>query len=306
MPCQVVGLGQCAIDYLGVVDRYPDIDTKKRLKRFLVQGGGPVATALVALSRWGVATSFIGKVSDDSFGRFITQSLVDEGVDVSGLVVEPGKTSQFAFIAVEENTGHRNIFWTRGDTKPLQESEIDWGLIRQARVLHLDGLMLEASLAAARYAKERGIIVVLDAGSLNEGMLKLAGLSDYLIASERFAESYIGENNPQKAVRRMYKLGPKVASVTLGKKGSLTISAEGLLKMPAYSVSVEDTTGAGDVFHAGFIYGVLQGWGVAQTVRFATAAAGLKCRRLGGRAGIPNLIEITELINKGREIAFGQ
>ncbi len=299
MSYQVVGLGQCAIDYLGVVDRYPKIDTKKRLRKFEIQGGGPVATALVGLSRWGISTSFIGKVSDDDFGKFITKGLLDAGVDVSGLVVEPGKNSQFAFIAVEQNTGHRNIFWTRGDTKPLMESEINWEQIGQARILHLDGLMMEASLAAARYAKKRGITIVLDAGSLKEGMLDLAGLSDYLITSEKFAEKYIGEHNPRKAVRQMYgKLGPRVVGVTLGKLGSITMSDQGLYTLPAYSVPVEDTTGAGDIFHGGFIYGVLRGWGVEQTVKFATAAAGLKCRKLGGRTSIPDLTEIHKLTNK--------
>jgi sulfofructose kinase len=297
MAYQVVGLGQCAIDYLGVVDHYPQIDTKKRLKAFEIQGGGPVATALVALSRWGIPTSFIGKISDDGFGKFIKLSLLDERVDISGLIVEPGKSSQFAFIAVEEHTGHRNIFWTSGATAPLKENEIDWSLIEQASLLHLDGLMLEASLAAARYARGRGIPVVLDAGSLNEGMLELAGLCDYLVTSEKFAEQYINEYNPQKAVREMYKLGARVVSVTLGRQGSITMSAKGIFSMPAYTVPVMDTTGAGDVFHGGFIYGVLKGWEVEQIVSFATAAAGLKCRRLGGRAGIPLLTEIQELLD---------
>jgi sulfofructose kinase len=299
MSSQVVGLGQCAIDYLGIVDKYPAVDTKKRLMQFVIQGGGPVATALVALSRWGVSTSFIGKISDDYFGKFITQSLLSEGVDISGLVVEPGKFSQFAFIAVEEGTGHRNIFWTRGDTTPLQEKEINWCLIQQAHILHLDGLLIEASLAAAYYARKKGIPIVLDAGSLNDGMLELAGLTDYLITSEKFAQQYLGEDNPYEAVQKMYdELRPRVACTTMGKKGSVSLTAEGLFCQPAYDIAVKDTTGAGDVFHGGFIYGVLQDWDIRQIIKFATAAAGLKCRVIGGRAGIPGLGEIHELIHK--------
>jgi ribokinase len=145
---QVVGIGQCSLDLLGRVDRYPPVDQKTELEEVLIQGGGPVATALVVLSRLGVPTAFFGRVGDDEHGRRIRLGLADEGVDCRGLRTDPGATSQFAFIAVEKGSGQRNIFWTRGSARPLAAEEIDREAIAASRVLHLDGLQLEAAPCA--------------------------------------------------------------------------------------------------------------------------------------------------------------
>ncbi|MBN1503582.1 MAG: ribokinase, partial [Candidatus Eisenbacteria bacterium] len=105
----VVGLGYTATDYLAVVPRLPELDTKLEADRLSVQGGGPVATALVTVRRLGMKPLYLGKVGDDEFGKFMLRELEKEGVDVTRVVCEKGAASQFAFIMVDAERGHRTI-----------------------------------------------------------------------------------------------------------------------------------------------------------------------------------------------------
>jgi len=292
----VVGLGQCCVDYLGIVEEYPEINKKREVSDLVIQGGGPVATALVTLSRLGIPTSFIGKISDDYFGNLIQDSLLKEGVNIDHIVVEKGRRSQFAFIPIEKETGERTIFWSKATVSPLRSEQVNDSLIRQARVLHLDALMIESSLDAAKCARDAGVLVVVDAGSLREGSLELARLTDYYIASEDFVSQYYHRDAPVEAARELLKLGPKVVVVTLGEKGSVMVTEKECFHQPAYKVKVVDTTGCGDVFHGAFIYGILQDWALNKSVIFASATAALKCRSIGGRTAIPTLQEVEKFL----------
>jgi sulfofructose kinase len=285
----VVGLGQCSLDFLGTVSDYPEVDQKAELGDFLVQGGGPVATALVTLSRLGVSAAFAGRVGGDDFGGKIREGLIAEGVDCSALAIDPDGSSQIAFIVVEPRRASRNIFWTRGSARPLLEGEIPRHLIASARVLHLDGLQREASLAAARFARERGVVTVLDGGSWREGTAELLPYIDHLVVSEKFAR-HISHEPPQ-ALESLLRFGGRAATVTMGEKGSFTLSAGGEFFQGAFPITAVDTTGCGDVFHGGYIFGLLRGWSLQRTVAFAAACAALKTRSVGGRTAIPNLKE---------------
>ncbi len=296
MKYDVVGLGQCCIDYLGVVKQYPDIDQKEEINDFTVQGGGPVATAMVTLSRLGATTTFIGKISDDYFGSLIQDGLARESVNIDHLVVENGKRSQFAFIVIEKETGKRTVLWSRATVTPLREDEINRNVISTAKVLHLDGLMLESSLEAAKCARDAGVKVVVDPGSRREYPLALAKFADYFIASEDFTSLYYNGNDPKVAALELLKQGAKTVIVTMGEKGSICVSRENYFHQPAFKVNAVDTTGCGDVFHGAFIFGLLQGWDLNQTVRFASATAALKCREIGGRKAIPVLSEVEKFL----------
>lgn len=294
---EVLGLGQACVDYLGRVPSYPSEDGKVELLDLQSQCGGPASTALVTLSRLGVKTSFLGAISDDPIGVEILKGLKADHVDHSFLRIAPGHTSQFAFIAVSRQSGHRTIFWHRGSIPPLKKEEVDLSPFSGARVLHLDGLMIEASVEAARQAKARGLQVVLDAGTLRDGSLELAAQVDVLIASARFSVPLVGENSPaEKALEALSRLGPRQIVITLGSKGSVGWNRGELLAQSAFPVEVVDTTGAGDVYHGAYIYGLLQGWDMSACMRFASAAAALKCRAIGARAGIPTLHEVTRFL----------
>ncbi|MFH1134822.1 MAG: PfkB family carbohydrate kinase [Pseudomonadota bacterium] len=293
----VVGLGQASLDFLGVAPRFPALDSKCELSTLVVQGGGPAATALVALSRLGVKTAFIGAVGDDAFGPRIRNELAGEGVDVGRLLVAPGGVSQTAFVAIDEQTGARTIFWHRGRGLERDLTAVDFAVISSARLLHLDGLKLDSSLAAARVARTAGVPTVLDAGTLRPGCLELAGLVDYLIVSEKFMADFNPGPDPAEGLVRLKALGPRHAVVTLGERGSLGYDGEVFNRQPAYRVKVLDTTGAGDAYHGGYIYGVLAGWGLAAAMRFAAALAALKCRGIGGRTALPDLETVTTFLN---------
>lgn len=253
-----------------------------------------MATALVTLARLGVATALAGRIGGDDFGATIRAGLEAEGVDTRGLLLDPAGSSQFACITVQPSLGQRNIFWTRGSAAPLSASEIPTNDITSARLLHLDGLQLEASLAAAKLARCRGVTTVLDGGTLRPGMEKLLPLIDHLVVSERFVRQFAPESALAAALGRLLAWGAKAAVITLGDRGCLGRSADGpLLHQPAFPVPVLDTTGCGDVFHGGYLFGLLQGWELAERLRFASACAALKTRALGGRTAIPHLDQVT-------------
>ncbi len=294
----IVGLGQCSLDYIFILDSFPLPDTKKEVNEWTVCGGGPVATALVSLSRMGAHCRFYGIIGDDESGQKIEDSLKRENVEVQGLLKRPGSVSQVAFIAVEKKTGKRTIFWKRPTGEPLKPEEIHDNFLDNTDFLLLDGLMAEASLYTAKKAREKNIPVMLDAGRMREGMIELSAMSDYVVASEEFGKDLIGTDsfNPEKALIRLKSSGAKALTITLGEKGSVTCAGDETFHIPAFQVNAVDTTGAGDVFHGGYIYGLLQKWDIKDVVRFATACASLKCRKPGGRAGIPGLKEIEALI----------
>ncbi len=294
---EVVGLGQACLDYLGTVPFYPAEDGKVELTQLATECGGPVSTAIVTLAKLGVRCSFIGSVSDDYIGERIVDNLTQHNIDITQLKVTPGHSSQFAFIAISPG-GARTIFWHRGTMPPLSRSEVDLSLYPSMKVLHLDGLMVEASIEAARQARARGVTVVMDAGTMREGTIKLVSLVDILIASETFAEPLVGPDaNPEHALRVLKSLGPKHVVITLGRKGSVGLNKDSVFhKQPAFPVDAVDTTGAGDVYHGAYIYSLLKGWAMAQCMRFAAAAAALKCRRLGAQPGIPTLREIEQIM----------
>lgn len=298
---KVAGLGQCALDHLFIADVLPESDTKKELIKWTIEGGGPVATALVSLARLGATCSFFGITGDDEAGAKIRTSLVNEGVNIDGLIKRSDSDSQVAFILVEKDSGRRTIYWKRPSAEPLKTAELPAGFLDNTDFLLIDGLMSEASLYAAEKASEKGIPIMLDAGRVRKGMMDLAGICDYIVCSEEFAREYSEQSasfNPEKAILKMKVFGARTVTITMGEEGSITMFQEEVFNTPAFKVDVVDTTGAGDVFHGGYIYGLLQGWNIHGVVRFASAFAALKCRSLGGRAGIPSLDKVQAFIDR--------
>ncbi len=293
----VVGLGQCSLDFLGQLDAYPGLDEKSEMSSLLIQGGGPVATALVTLARLGVAVAIIGAVGRDDFGRRIRAELLAEKVDCRYLREQPGAVSQVAFIAVDA-AAHRNIFWHRSSADIEVPDNLP-EILSAARILHLDGLDLPAAVAAAETARRQKIVTVLDAGTLRPGIDRLLPLIDHLVVSAQFARQAIGSNDPLAALVHLCGPQTKAVTVTCGRDGCYTLAAAGTsFHQPAFPVDAVDTTGCGDVFHGGYIYGLLQGWPLPETVRFAAAVAALKTRSLGGRTAIPSLPEVQRFLHQ--------
>lgn len=298
MNALITGIGQCCWDVLVVVGSYPPVDSKEEVLHREEQGGGPVATALVTAARLGCAGRFCGVVGDDPLGEDIRQSLLTEEIDVSGLVVRREAASQSAFIVIEKGSGKRTIFWQRPSGEALRPDELQPGYLDGAGFLLLDGLMMEASLQAAQEAKRRRIPVMLDAGRVRPGVVELAAWCDYLVAAERFALDLGWDGDPEHFREEVRRLGAPVVTVTLGDRGSVTWHGGGIIRTPAFRVPAVDTTGAGDVFHGAYACGILKGWPLSRTLIFASAAAALKCGRLGGRHGIPSFDEVVAFMTE--------
>jgi sulfofructose kinase len=294
----VIGLGQACLDFLGRLTVYPEEDGKCELVDLHIQCGGPASSAMVTLSRLGIPTSFLGSISDDQFGIEIVKGLEEEKVDHTFLKITPGCTSQFAFIAITEAAGNRTVFWHRGTVPPLRPADVDLSPFSAARILHLDGLMIEASIEAANQAREKGLTVVMDAGTMRDGSLELVSLVDILIASEGFPQPLVGKDAPvEEALEVLNRLGPREVVITRGSKGSVGLRDQRVIAQEAFPADVVDTTGAGDVYHGAYIFGLLQGWDMARCMRFASATAALKCKEVGARRGIPGLEEIGKLLS---------
>ncbi len=291
---RVLGIGHCTLDHIGVVDRFAEPDFKKDLLQFSTQGGGSAATAVVALSRWGVETAFIGKTGDDSRGSEIVRTMAEEGVDVSAMIQQPGAVSQLSFIIAETASGSKQTYITEGNVAELDTGEVDIDeVLDGVDILLADGTHVPAELQLMRAAKERGIKVVLDASSMRDGIGEAVAMSDFLVASERFASQFAGVGQLESLCTALLEKGPTTVCVTLGNEGAVAMARGGkMVRREAFPVDVVDTTGAGDVFHGAVIYGISKGWDVAKWLDFASIAAGLSCRGIGGRSAIPNVEEV--------------
>lgn len=295
-PFDVVGMGLNSVDFLTVVPEFPAPNSKIKMLEFSKQGGGQVATALVALSRWGVKTKYIGKVGSDEWGQFSLQSLHQEGVNVSSVTTEPDATNQFATILVDASTGDRTILWNRDDRLMYREGELRKEEVCCGRLLHLDGHDIRAAIQCARWAKEESIPTVVDLDKVEPLTPELIQEIDFLITSSRFPTLYTGIPDQNEAFLELQKQAPGFLCTTLGPSGAMAWVNGEKFYAGGFDVKAWDTTGAGDVFHGGFIYGLLQNWEVEKILKFANAAAALKCLDLGGRRGIPTLNKIHESI----------
>ncbi len=286
-------MGHCGLDLVALVPKRAPKGAKTEVRDLILEGGGPVATAMVTLARLGGRVTCIGTVGDDVPGRLIVDGLVRELVDTSNVVVQPGRASKISLVWVEEGSGERTIFWSRGTVMPLGANDVDLGVVERAKVLHVDGLEMPLALEAAGKARRAGAEVVLDAGSERDGMESLARLSTVLAASERFAMKTTGAADPVVMVKELHqRFLPRWTVVTFGARGSVGTDGGEPVWAAAPEVNVVDTTGAGDVFHGALIFAILKGWPLDVSLRFSNIVAAMKCRMLGGRAGILTLAEL--------------
>ncbi len=253
----VIGLGLNATDTVIIVRDFPALGGKQRVVSVSRQAGGQVATALVACRRLGLRARYIGKLGDDEGGRFQLASLKREGLDIRYTWVVRDTPNQLAYIIVDQITGERTVFWDRDPRLALAPAELSPEAFRGAKVLHLDGCDVDACLQAARWAREAGIPVVADLDTAYKKVENLFPYIDYLIASANFPPAVTGENDPFRALEYManeYRI--PTPGMTLGRDGALVHWQGSFLYSPGFAVQTVDTTGAGDVFHGAFIYGL--------------------------------------------------
>jgi sulfofructose kinase len=289
----VVGVGLNATDILIPVERFPERGSKVEIHSANAMLGGPTASAIVACQQWGLRTRYVGKLGEDTAAELHREEFLRRGVEAQ-LFTAPGCGSQQAFILVD-STGERTVLWKRDSRLTLQPEELERSWITQARLLHLDGHDTAAAAQAARWAGDAGIPVVADLDNLYPGYEELLPHIDFLITSRDIPARLTGDNDLRKSLPKVaHRFACRLAAATLGQEGVLAWDGQRFHYAPAYCVKAVDTTGAGDTFHAGFIYGFLQGWRLQKRLEFACAAAALNCTAVGARGGIQTVHTIEE------------
>ena len=287
----VVGVGLNATDILIQVKDYPDRGSKVEIPSADAMLGGQVASAMVACQKWGLQTRYVGKFGEDHFAQLHRAEFVRCGVETH-LFTAPGCPSQQAYIVVD-HTGERTILWTRDGRITLLPGELQREWIANAHVLHLDGHDTAAAALAAKWAREAGVPVVVDLDELYPGIEELLPNIDFMITSRDIPEKLTGSGDLKTSLPEVFRRYEcQLAAATLGAQGVLAWDGKQFHYAPAYQVKAVDTTGAGDTFHAGFIYGMRKGWRLQRRLEFACAAAALNCTKFGARGGIEPVEEI--------------
>jgi sulfofructose kinase len=294
----LVGVGLNATDTLIRLPRYPALGSKVEFHSADVLPGGQVATAIAACQQWGVRTRYVGKVGDDTAAAIHRREFERLGVETH-LITASGCSSQQAVILVDD-AGERTVLWKRDHGLTLHPEDLQREWITNARALHIDGHDTAAAVVAAGWARDAGIPVIADLDDLYLGVEALLGKVDYLITSRDIPGRLTGDQDLRQSLPAVRtRFGCRFAAATLGHEGVLAWDGSRFHYAPAFRVQPVDTTGAGDIFHAGFIYGLLHGWPLPRQLDFACAAAALNCTAAGARGGIRPVEEIEELIATG-------
>jgi len=298
-----VGFGTNAVDYLIEVPEYPSFNSKIELIRYVQAAGGEVATTMVGLRRLGLKTCYVGRFGTDAEGDFGLRSLQDEGVDISFTEQIAGARTQIAFIVIDERSGERTVIWNRDKLLAYDETDAPVDAAALGKVLHFTTHDTRACLQMARRARAGGTIVSIDIDNVFDGVNELLPQVDILIASAEFPEKLVGIKDQKKSLREIKsRFGCRVVGMTLGETGSLILCENEFIEAGGYEVpnGCKDTTGAGDAFRAGLLYGLLTGKTVELAAQMANAVAALKCRALGARTALPNTAELDEMIKSRR------
>jgi sulfofructose kinase len=285
----VIGFGESSVDYIHVVSELPRPGASKLpiTSRFS-SCGGQVATTLAACAALGLKSAYLGPAGDDENGRRIREELRGRGVDLSRLIIRDA-AARYAVILVEEGSGERVVLWDRDPRLDVDPGSFTPESVAGARVVHVDSTDEAAAIALARLGRQAGAIVTCDIDTVTARTCELLAHVTVPIVAEDVPRQLTGFSDVEPALRAMRHPHHDVVCVTRGERGAAAIDRDRFIEVPAFAVDAVDTTGAGDVFRAGIIYGVLQQWPTGRTLRFANAAAAVSCTRAGAMNGVPAL-----------------
>lgn len=294
-PTRVLCVGLSTLDQLWRVAEFPPSGSRTAAGAHETSGGGPAATAAVAAARLGAAVNLWSTVGADAAGDAVVAELAAGGVDVSGVRrLAGGRTAVSAVLVTP--SGERHIFPFFGDAlaeAPL--GDVDWLALERAGAVLVDLRVPGLTRAVLRRAREAGVPSVGDVS--NTRNWELTRELDHLIASQECAAAVLGRDDPHAAVARLRQRPDQVVGITLGQRGVLLDAGDGVVALPAPAVTAIDTTGAGDVFHGAYTFGVAAGWPAVRCAEVAAAAAALSCTGVG-RSAIPNAAAVRALLSQ--------
>lgn len=296
----VLGFGVVAVDDIVYVDNYPPSDSKAPVVGEKRDGGGLAGTALVAAARLGASTAYGGILGDDDLSRFTLAEFEREGVDCSLVVRQAGARPVHSIIIVDRSNGHRTILYSGVMTPPPLQSVAP--AIAQCRVLFVDSTIAAWALDALRLAHEHGVAVVADLERRPEQAVhELGAAVDHLILGSAFAAQMTGKSKPADMVRSLRTPAHAACVVTAGEDGCWYATRETgdeVKHFPAFKVQAVDTTGCGDVFHGAYAASIARGTPIENALAVASATAGLKATRPGGRSGIPDRAAVEQFLRQ--------
>ena len=295
----VVGVGANAVDYVYRLPAAPRADSptaKLRISSHAVSCGGQTATALAACAAFGLRAAYVGAVGTDDNGHRIRRELAGRGIDLSHLVTRDG-ANQFAVITVDERNGDRVVLWDRDERLMLLPAEVPANLIASARLVHVDDVDEEAAIRAATLAREAGVPATSDLDRVTNRTDELVQALSIPIFAEHVLPAITGEADPERALLKLRATHNGILCVTLGPRGSMMLMGDQPAYEPGFVVQAVDTTGAGDVFRAGFIHALLRGESPHDILRFANAAAAVSCTRPGALNSVPTLAEVARFLD---------
>lgn len=286
---KIVGIGANVFDTLYNIPTYPTEDTKMRATASKSAGGGPVATGLVAASKLGVETAYIGVLSDDNGGKFLKEDFLKYGVGTELIEVKSGYRSFASVLWLCADSATRTCVFDKGDLPPLELNDAQKQAVREAEILMVDGNEMDAAVEAAKIARENGTRVLYDCGGLYDGVERLLALTDIMIPSEEFSLGITGCKTAKEAAKKLYETyHPEVVVITQGKKGGILYNGNDIIDYPIYPAEVVDSNGSGDVFHGAFAAAVSMGYDYLKCCHFSSAVSGLKCMGVGARESAPD------------------
>ena len=286
-------MGIIPLDLLFGVKKYPEAGQKIDGTWLTIQGGGPVPNVMIGLSRLGCQSSLIAVIGDDIFGELTLSELKSEKVDSSQIIIKR-KTSAVAAGFVEEGSGRRTLVLER--QLFVEPKDIKLKNLRVPRIIHLDGRDMKATLKLARWAKKVGALVSFDIGSMRNDVSAVFEYVDHLVVADSYAFGFTKTTNARAAIKKLTKYCPGTIVVTAGTNGSTGCESGRCFWQPAYKVKNVDTTGAGDAFHTGYLFGLLKGKDLKERLRLGAAVAAIKCSIAGSRAGLPNVTKLNNFL----------
>ncbi len=296
---EVAGYDMPCVDLAVNVDVFPKPNGGTGVNALSWQGGGKVASGMVAAARLGAKCAMLGAVGSDDYGQFCLKDFQRHGIDISGMRVREEDTTSLSIVLSDRETDGRSIVYRKGSARALAPEELENSVLEDCRwffISHVTGTSLEA----ARRAKAAGAKIIVDADSYSSELMDEIGLIDAFVGSEFFYDVLFHDKNYEANCKAVCGMGPSIAVFTLGPKGCVGYSKEeGFFQLPAFEVAVQDTVGAGDVFHGAFVVGLLRGLSPRETARLATAVSCIKCTRIGGRAGIPDWDTVQRFLETG-------
>lgn len=307
---EVASIGTLAVDYFGILEKMPALDDKTMAVGYEVHPGGVAGNVITQIARLGISTGWLGKIGDDATGEILMREFEKDGIDAAHAEIVPGKNSMFTWIMIDK-AGHRTITMFPNVLNEFSGADVEQKhreYIAAAKVLMVEAcvLPLEPDIAAMEIARDSGTLVVFDLDVTPTGvehmrmgtradLERAISLTDVFIPCKAAASELLGTDDIVGHAHELLELGPTTVAVTLGERGCIVLNEHERHVVPGFSVDVVDSTGAGDAFHGGFVYGLLKGYSLKETARFANACGALNCEAIGARASAP-LARVEQLI----------